>query len=102
MMKTFTRGALAAVLIAAGIAASGCASTIDEGKAADFVKKSFDNRDSVKIRDASCPKDVEARKGKTFVCRVTWVDGDTGTVTLHMTSDDGKVQFGQDDVRVDS
>lgn len=100
-MKTFTRGVLAAALVAAGIAVSGCATTIDEGKAADFVRSSFDNKDSVKVREASCPKDVDAKRGGTFTCRVTWVDGDTGTVTLHMTSDDGDVRFAADDVKVD-
>src|ERR1700753_2116328 len=98
-MKTFMRGALAAALVVAGIAVSGCATTIDESKAADFVRRGFAGT-AAEAREVSCPKDVEARRGKTFTCRVTWDDGDTGTVTLHMVSDDGNVKFGQEDVRV--
>jgi Domain of unknown function (DUF4333) len=52
---------------------------------------------------ADCPKDVEAKKGKTFDCKVTTDNAGSGTVTLHVGSKQGDktlVVFGAADVHL--
>jgi hypothetical protein len=87
----------AAVVLAAAIA--GCGDTvIDQEKAEKLVVDNITGG-QVEPESASCPADVKAEKGKTFDCTVAFPDGEEGTVTVHITSDDGDVEFGQEDFK---
>ena len=77
---------------------AGCGSetTIAKGKAEDFVRDQLRPAPS----GVRCPDDVKAERGKTFECDVNYADGNRGTVTVHMTDDDGGVRVGPGDLRI--
>jgi Domain of unknown function (DUF4333) len=88
------RFSLAVPAIAGGLLLAGCSTTtIDQKKAEKFVTGSINGAQST-----SCPDGVDAEKGKTLTCTITYTDGTTSKATLHITSDDGKVNFKQSDV----
>ncbi len=41
----------------------------------------------------SCPEDVPMEQGNVFTCTATTADGETGTVTVTQTDDDGNVDW---------
>ncbi|HST43042.1 MAG TPA: DUF4333 domain-containing protein [Conexibacter sp.] len=105
-MKVPARSALIAALLAGGLVVAGCGAsvtvggiTIDHEKAQKLVVDNLSGRgDQISARAAVCPEDVDAETGETFSCEVTWEDGGRGSVTLHIRSDDGEIEFDNDDV----
>lgn len=105
-MKVPARSALIAALLAGGLVVAGCGAsvtvggiTIDHEKAQKLVVDNLSGKgDQISARAAVCPEDVDAETGETFSCEVTWEDGGRGSVTLHIRSDDGEIEFDNDDV----
>ncbi len=101
-----SRFAPAAVLATATLAIAGCGAsvsvggiTIDHEKAQRMVVDDLSGTgDQISARSAVCPEDVDAEKGETFDCTVTWEDGGRGSATVHIDSDEGAVSFDNDDV----
>ena len=46
---------------------------------------------AARVKAVSCPDDVKAKKGGTFMCAVTGADGSRGNVTVTQRDDDGNV-----------
>lgn len=72
---------------------------IDADKAEDLIVENISGGE-VKAESADCPDDVEAKEGESFECTVIFDDGTEGTATIHITSDDGDVTFGPEDLEV--
>jgi hypothetical protein len=88
----YPRVLVAAPLLA--VALAGCGkSEIDRGKAEEFVRGTF----TPEARSASCPKGVEAKKGKTFACTAVDTSGKRFRVTLHIQDANGRVDVGPND-----
>ena len=86
-----------ALALAAAALAAGCGSTeIDADKAEDFIRTKLTGPDP---RAVDCPDGVEAKKGGTFNCTVTYADNTKATVTVHMTDDEGSVRVGPEDFK---
>lgn len=66
--------AVPATLLAATFALTGCSKTLDNKAAEDLIKKPGAVT-GVTVTSASCPNDVEAKAGKTFVCDADTSDG---------------------------
>lgn len=91
-MKVRSRTPLLALALVAGLALTGCGGTvIDHEKAEEFAEQNLAGGD-VRSVSADCPDDVDAKKGTSFRCDVE-VDGESGTLTMHITSDEGNVRF---------
>ena len=83
-------------LAATTLAGCGSETTIATGKAEEFVRGQLQPAPS----EVKCPDGVKAEEGKTFECNVSYADGDRGTVTVHMTDDEGGVQVGPGDLHL--
>lgn len=95
------KATVVASLAALAALVAGCGEKkIDQGKAEDLAAKVADSG-SVKTKSIECPSDVTAEKGKTFDCDLEYEDGAKGTITMHMTDDDGTVRTTAADVKVD-
>jgi hypothetical protein len=77
--------ALAALII------SGCSKSIDSAKAEKFIAKSVSAQVGAQVKSVSCPQDLTAKKGETFECTVTAVDGTTGKTRVTEKDDQGNV-----------
>ncbi len=74
---------------------AGCTKTeIDAGKAESFLRDNVPGAQS-----ADCPDGVEAKKGETFECDLSYTDGRKAKVTVHIQNDDGRVSIGPNDVK---
>jgi hypothetical protein len=87
-----------AALAFVAIFLSACGTTeIDAGKTESLIE---DNVSGPPPRDVKCPEGIEAEKGKTFQCELTYEHGvPPATVTVHIQDDDGRVRFGPGDFR---
>jgi len=87
-----------AVLALAPLILAACGGTeIDAGKTEDLIKE---NVSGPPPRAVECPEGVEAKKGETFECELTYEQGvPAATVTVHIQDDDGRVRFGPGDFR---
>jgi hypothetical protein len=91
------RRRLALVPLAAAAVLTGCGGNkIDAGRAESFVRTQLLGPPPSSI---DCPKDVEAKKGKTFACTVVYRDGTSASVTVHVVDDSGKVRVSPSDFR---
>jgi hypothetical protein len=80
--------------------AAGCGETqIDSGKAEDLVKK-VAGSGTVKLKSASCPSGIKAKKGADFKCDVEYEDGAKGTITVHQENNDGSIRTAPSDINV--
>ena len=77
-----------AVLAAVGFAACGT-TEIDNKKAEKLITEGFKSR-GVQV-SVKCPSGVEAKKGKTYVCKITLPNGKTATATTTLTDDKGHI-----------
>jgi hypothetical protein len=69
------------------LAASGCGSdTVDASKAEQGIEDSSLSNSTTDITSASCPSDVEKKKGGTFTCDVKLSEGGKAEVTVTQTS----------------
>jgi hypothetical protein len=71
---------------------------IDPKKAEKFLKDNIHPT----VKSVNCPSGVKIKKGGTFQCTVTFANGKTGTVTLHMTNSSGHVVVSNSDIHVNS
>ena len=94
---------LAVITVAAVLAAgalAGCGDTvIDEGKAEDLARKVADSG-TVKTKGVECPGGEKVEKGKSFKCDLEYEDGAKGTITMHMTDDEGTVSTTAADIKI--
>lgn len=87
-------------LVALATALAGCGDkTIDQGKAEDLARKVADSG-TVKTKSIECPSDTKVEKGKSFDCDLEYEDGAKGTITMHMSDDEGTVRTTAADVKV--
>jgi Domain of unknown function (DUF4333) len=94
---SMTMPRMLAVLAIAALALIGCGGTeIDAGKTEDLIE---DNVTGPPPSSVKCPEGVEAKKGETFECELTYEDRGPATVTVHIVDDDGRVRFGPGDFR---
>ncbi|MFL6160163.1 MAG: DUF4333 domain-containing protein [Marmoricola sp.] len=91
-MTRFSRlTAPAVIALTAGFALTACAATIDEGSVEKEVKRLYkENAGGDTLKDVSCPKNEDAKKGNKFKCDITTADGKKGQVTVTLTNNDGK------------
>jgi hypothetical protein len=93
---TTTRKLAALALPALFLAACG-GTEIDAGKAESLIKE---NIGGPQPRTVECPDGIEARKGETFRCDLTYEHGvPPAVVTVHIEDDDGRIQVGPGDLR---
>jgi hypothetical protein len=86
------------VLLAAAI--TGCADLkIDSSKAEGLARKVADTG-KIRLKSATCPEDVKAKKGAEFDCKLLYANGTKGTITIHQTNDDGAIRTGGRDIHV--
>ena len=70
---------------------------IDAGKAESLIK---DNIGGPAPKSVDCPDGVEAKKGATFTCKLTYEHGvPPAQVTVHIEDDDGHIRVGPGDLR---
>jgi len=70
-----------------------------------FKKTVFDNKKMAQdieqqsskqgtaLKNVSCPKNEEVKKGKTFTCTATLTNGQKFNITFQMTDNNGTVKF---------
>ncbi|MDX6664745.1 MAG: hypothetical protein QOG68_951, partial [Solirubrobacteraceae bacterium] len=79
-------------------ALTGCTTVIDNGKLEKAVKDDF-KQAGVPLKSASCPSDVEAKKGKTLDCTVVYSsDGSSHKLTVHVNDSKGNVSYTKADL----
>jgi len=70
---------------------------IDAGKAESLIK---DNIGGPAPKTVACPDGVDAKKGDTFTCKLTYEHGvPPAHVTVHIEDDDGHIRVGPGDLR---
>ena len=79
-------GALALALVIPGCGGSDStdptpAATVDDAQVEQGIEDSL-STGSAKVTSAKCPSDVQAKRGKTFTCDVTFSNGATGKATV--------------------
>ncbi len=77
--------ALAAVVI------SGCGN-LDTDKLESKIKEDA-KKDGVTLTSVDCPSDIEAKKGKDFTCTAKVSTGQTLTLNIQQTDDEGNVRY---------
>jgi hypothetical protein len=87
-----------AFLAVPALALAGCGATeIDPGKAESFIGQNIRGPAPEKI---DCPDGVEAKKGATFSCDLTYPNGlPAAVVTVHIEDDAGRISIGPGDYR---
>ena len=87
-----------AVLALPALALTACGGTeIDAGKAESLIK---DNIAGPAPKTVDCPDGIDAKKGETFRCDLTYEQGiPPASVTVHIEDDDGRIRVGPGDVR---
>jgi hypothetical protein len=85
------------------IGLSGCsfgAGTIDHKKAEDLARKVAGAGGKAPLKSVSCPGGIKLKKGSTFDCSVVYANGAKATITLHQLDDNGRVETGVGDIRL--
>lgn len=85
----------------------GCSASVSVGggfdtkKAERKIGEGFtrSNPKAPKVKSVSCPDDIEASKGTKADCKLTLVDGSSGTVHITMTDDNGGFDYSLNGVR---
>lgn len=91
------------VIAAVVIGLSGCsfgAGTIDHKKAENLARKVAGGNSKVALKSVSCPSGIKLKKGATFDCDVVYGNGAKATITLHQLDDNGRVETGLRDIRL--
>jgi ABC-type glycerol-3-phosphate transport system substrate-binding protein len=90
------RAALLAASLLAATALGACSTekTLDTDKAEKEITKGYEQQvKGAKVKGTSCPDDVKAKKGVKATCTLTLTNGNSGKVTVHVLSDDGKIRW---------
>jgi hypothetical protein len=87
-----------AALVVPALALGACGGTeIDAAKTEELIRK---NVAGPPPKTVECPDDIEAEKGETFRCDLTYEHGvPPAIVTVHIEDDDGKIRIGPGDFR---
>jgi hypothetical protein len=94
MREKFLRRASAvsvAVVCVAALAACGIGTKVLDGK--EVEKQIADGlvaQGKPQPKSIACPKELEAKKDKTYECTLTAPNGDQLPIAIKMTNDDGK------------
>lgn len=84
-------GALALTILAV----AGCGDdplTLDHGVVENGIEAGIAQQQHI-LSTVSCPPDIEARKGRTFVCTATLASGEQLPVDVTATDDKGNVSY---------
>src|SRR6476620_1827658 len=90
---------LVTLSLTAGVFASGCSTAthqIDHKKAEDLARQIGTLKGPVK--SASCPSGVKLKKGADFDCKLVYVSGRTGTITIHQLDGKGRIETAERDL----
>ena len=88
---------LAALAVPALVLAACGGTEIDAAKAESLIKE---NIGGPPPRTVDCPDGVEAKKGSTFRCDLTYEHGvGPAVVTVHIEDDEGRIRVGPGDLR---
>src|ERR1035437_5802936 len=93
--KTLVRSvpALGAALAMGFVLASCGGGTVNTQKAESLLKQKVAAQTGVSIASVSCPSNVPAKKGGTFVCTAHGVDGTHAPVSVTQTDANGNVSY---------
>jgi NAD(P)H-hydrate repair Nnr-like enzyme with NAD(P)H-hydrate epimerase domain len=87
------RGAIAALLLAALVAA-GCGETvIDDAKTEAAIEQNIEDSVGKRVSAVDCPSGVEVEQGKTFECTLTLAGGKEETATMKILNDDADIEL---------
>jgi hypothetical protein len=91
-------------LVAASVALAlaGCSTStieIDQKKAEGLARKVADYG-TLRLKSVKCPSGEKAKKGATFDCDLTYVDGSAGKITIHQTDDKGSIRTARSDIYI--
>jgi hypothetical protein len=78
--------------LALGLAACG-EKTINTGKLESKLKEGIQKQFGIKVAKVDCPKDVKAKKGKTFTCSAHSASGQVQKFTITQDDNEGHVHY---------
>jgi Domain of unknown function (DUF4333) len=82
------------VLAVVALATAGCGtSKLDTSRLEKDIKTGIADRTGLGIRSASCPDEVDAKKGATFSCAVVTEKGERATVEVTQEDAKGSVRW---------
>ena len=80
---------LPVVLLAAGVALTGCSERVDTGKAEKEIKAGYEKQvPTAKVRSVDCPDEIDAKKGTKASCDMALVNGVLLDVSLEVIEPD--------------
>lgn len=82
---------LAVLLVVPALALTGCESKVDPGKAEKLITGAVTDQVGARVKSVECPSGKVAKKGDTFTCKVTGIDGTTGDALVTEKDDKGNV-----------
>jgi hypothetical protein len=92
------------VVVLAALALAGCGASTDEKvidrHGAENFARQVAGSGPIKLKSLECPGGQQARAGGSFDCDVEYADGAKGTITLHMTNDDGGLRTSAAEIHV--
>lgn len=65
------RSALAALVVVAGAALTGCSAAVPQADVEDQISQQYEQQVGTPPEDVSCPEDLAAEKGTEMTCTVT-------------------------------
>ena len=89
MRRTKRAGMLLGAL---ALALAGCTKTVDSGDVEKKMARTLSAQVGQKVT-VKCPEDLEAKKGKTYDCTATAMDGSKMRLRLMMVDDSGHYSF---------
>lgn len=95
-MALSTRGALAALLAAGTFLVSGCEFSVGSGgldmdKLKDEISEGIESQTGESVSSIDCPESRDVEEGDTFTCDVELGGGESVTVEVEQTDDEGNV-----------
>jgi hypothetical protein len=95
-----------ALFVVAALAGGGCGTTTVDPRSGEKLIRDYAGRIAgATVKSVKCPSGVKPVGDASFDCKVVLIDNSThaertGTITVHITPDGKKVQFGPQDVHV--
>jgi Mrp family chromosome partitioning ATPase len=87
--------------LALGLALTGCSVSVgglDMAKAQTEIAKGIEEQTGATGVTVTCPESAPLEQGNTFTCTATTADGQTATVTVTQTDDQGNINWEVTDV----
>lgn len=91
----------AALALGLGLALTGCSVSVgglDMAKAQTEIAKGIEEQTGATGVAVTCPESAPLEQGNTFTCTATTADGQTATVTVTQTDDQGNINWEVTDV----